>query len=75
MLKGGKRNLNSVRTLSDRQNLHNYQERKAEPAVRGENADYVKPTWKLEVGSRKKMSEIELYETHRELESPRLELH
>ena len=77
MLKGGKRDLNSVRTLSDRQNLHNYQERKAEPAVRGENADYLKlkPTWNLERWEQKKSSEIELYETRRELESPRLELH
>ena len=32
------RDLNSVRTSSDRQHLHDYLERNAESAVRGENA-------------------------------------
>ena len=48
------RDLDSVRTLSGRQNLHNYLERKAESAVRKENTGQkLKPIWKLEVGNRK----------------------
>ena len=67
-----------MRTSSDRQNLHNYLERKAESAVRGENAaqkrlfeaeaDMEIRRWK-QTGS-----EIALCETHRELESQRLQL-
>ena len=42
------RDLDSVRTMSDRQNLHEFMERKAELPVQGEIAAYLwlKPTWK-----------------------------
>ena len=59
MLRGKRdHNLDSVSTMSDRQKLHDYLERKAESAVRGEIAaqkrlSEAKPTWKAEDGNRK----------------------
>ena len=73
------RDLNSVLTLSDRQHLHDYGERKGELAVRGENAAQkrlAEAEADLEIRRwQQKSSERALYETHRELESQRLELH
>ena len=59
MLRGKRdHNLDSVSTMSDRQNLHDYLERKAESAVRGQieaqkRLSEAKPTWKAEDGNRK----------------------
>ena len=73
------RDLNSVLTLSDRQHLHDYGERKGELAVRGENAAQkilAEAEADLEIRRwQEKSSERALYETHRELEAQRLELH
>ena len=70
------RDLNSVQTLSDRQNLHRNQERKAGSAVRRESAAQKRLSEAeadLEIRRwEQKNSEIALYESHRELESQRL---
>ena len=77
----GKRDHNSksVRTSSDKQNLHKYLERKAGSPVRRENASQ-KRLSEAEADTEirrweQKSSEVALYETHRELESQRLHLH
>ena len=69
------RDLNSAKTLSDRRNLHQFLDWKAESAVQGEveaqkrlseaEADLEIRRWK------QNKSEITLYESHRELESQR----
>ena len=80
MLRGKRdHNLDSVSTMSDKQNLHEYLERKAESAVRGEIAAH-KRLCEAEAGMEmrrweQKNSEVALYESHRELESQRLQLH
>ena len=73
------RNLESVQSLSERQNLHVYLEQKAELAVQGEcaaqqnlseaGADMDIRHWE------RRNSDIALFETNRELESQRLELY
>ena len=72
------RDLNSVPTLSYRQHLHDYLERKAGLAVRGESAARKRLTEaepEMEIRRRElKSSEMALYEPHRELESQKLQL-
>ena len=73
------RDLESVQTLSEGQNLHVYLEQKAEMAVPGEcaaqrrlseaEADMDKRNWE------QRSADIALYETNQKLESQRLELH
>ena len=67
---------NSVRTSSDKQNLHKHLERKAESAVRGENAAQ-KRLSEAEAGidGEQKGSELALCHTHQELASQRLQQH
>ena len=69
----------SVRTSSNKQNLHKYLERKAGSDVRRENASQKRLSEAeadMEIRRwEQKSSEVALYETHRELESQRLHLH
>ena len=72
------RDVKSVQRLSNRQHHHDYLGRKAELAVRGESAAHRRLTEEADLEIRRweqKSSEIALYETRRELESQRLELH
>ena len=68
------RDLDSVQASSERRHLHDYLERKAESAVRAQNrlseaeADMEIESWE------QISSEMAPYETHRELESQRLQL-
>ena len=74
----GDRDVKSVQRLSNRQHLHDYLGRKAELPVRGESAAHRRITEEADLEIRRweqKSSEIALYETRRELESQRLELH
>ena len=71
--------LNIVQTLLDRQNLHEFLERKAESARRGESAAQKRlPEAEADLEIRRweqKNSEIApFHESHRELESQRLQL-
>ena len=80
MLRGKRdREWNSVQTMSDRQSLHEFLQRKAESSVRGESAAQKRLSEAeadLEIRRwEQKNSEIARYESHRELESPRLQLH
>ena len=63
--------LNSLRTSSDRQNLHHYMERRnaAQNRLSEAEADMEIRRWE------QKSSETALYETHQEPESQRLQLH
>ena len=78
-LSRGKRDryLESVKTLSERRNLHVYTEQKAEVAVRGDCA--AKPRYSeaeadMDIRNwEQRNSDMALYETNRELESQRLE--
>ena len=73
------RNLESAQTLSERRNLHVHLEQKAELAVQGECAAQKRLSeaetevdiciWK------QRNSDLALYDTNRELETQRLELH
>ena len=76
---GKNRDLDSVQTLSERQNLHFYLEQKAESTVQEENAAQKRLSEvEADVEIRRweqKSSKMALYETDRELESHRLELH
>ena len=61
-----------MQSLRDREVLHKILERKAE-SVQGENEAQknflkLRPMWRIGNGS-KEVSEVDLYETHRELES------
>ena len=67
---------NSVRTSSDKQNLHEHLERKAESAVRGENAAQERLSEaEADIDGEQKGSELALCHTHQELESQRLQQH
>ena len=70
---------NSVRTSWDKQHLHKYLKRKAESAAREENAvpkRLSEAEADMEIGRWEVTSSaVVLCETHRELESQRLQLH
>ena len=73
------RDLVSGQTLSERENLHVHREQKAESAVRGECAGQkrlseAETDMEIRIWEQRN-SEMALYETNRELESHRLELH
>ena len=73
------RDLESVRTLSERKDLHVYLEQKADLAVGQECAAHRRPSEaEADMETRKwekRSSDMALYETNREIESQRLEVY